>query len=369
MSHEVLVVGCGGVGSAALYHLARRGVSVLGLEQHQIGHDLGSSHGRTRIIRLAYFEHPDYVPLLRRAYDLWAELSEQAGQRLFTPTGLLEVGPPDGQVVPGVLRSAAEHALAVDRFDTDEARAMFPAFRFDDGEVAVFEHDAGHLRVEACVTAHVRLAEQRGAEVRTGVRVRGIGATPDGGIAVTTDGGTFTADRAIVTAGAWASSLLGEVGMPLEVRRKHVYWFDGPDPADPDLPAFLFERPAGVFYGIPAVDDLGIKVAEHTGGAVVDPDRVDRADDPVARERVSAFVRGRVRGVGPAINHHEVCLYTMTPDGHFVVDRHPTIDGLAFAAGLSGHGFKFTAVLGEMLADLVTDGRSDLDGGFLRIRA
>lgn len=368
MAHEVLVIGCGGVGSAALYHLARRGVLVLGLEQHTIGHALGSSHGRTRIIRLAYFEHPDYVPLLRRAYDLWDSLAQEAGETLLTRTGLLEVGPPDGQVVPGVLRSAAEHTLAVDRFDVDEARAAFPAFRFEDGETAVFEHDAGHLRVEACVAAHVRLAEQHGAEVRTGVRVRGIGATPDGGVAVTTDQGAFTADRAIVTAGAWAGRLLGDIGVPLEVRRKHVYWFDGPEPVDATMPAFLFERPAGVFYGIPAVDDLGVKVAEHTGGAVVDPDRVDRSDDPVARERVAAFVRGRLPGVGPAINQHEVCLYTMTPDGHFVVDRHPTVDAVALAAGLSGHGFKFTAVLGEVLADLVTDRGSDLNCDFLGIR-
>ena len=271
-------------------------------------------------------------------------------------------------MVPGVLRSAAEHALAVDRFDTDEARAAFPGFGFDDGEVAVYEHDAGILRVEACVAEHVRLAEQHGAEVRTGVRVRGIGATPDGGVAVATDQGTFTADRAVVTAGPWASSLLGDIGVPFEVRRKHVYWFDGPEPADPGMPAFLFERPAGVFYGIPAVDDLGVKVAEHTGGAVVDPDRVDHSDDPVARERVSVFVRGRLPGVGPAINRHEACLYTMTPDEHFVVDRHPTMDGVVLAAGLSGHGFKFTAVLGELLADLVTSGRSALDHGFLGIR-
>lgn len=371
MSYEAIVVGCGGVGSAALYHLARRGVRVVGLDQHPPGHALGSSHGQTRIIRLAYFEHPDYVPLLRRAYALWEDLSEQAAQPLFVRTGLVQAGPADGDVITGVLRSAAEHGLAVERLEPTDAAARFPGHAFDDGELAVYERDAGYLLVEDCVRAHLRLAEAAGAEVRTGVTVEGLAPTADGGVAVRTADGTMTADRVVVTAGAWAARLLADVGMSLRVLRKHVYWYAA-DPgwdATAGAPAFLHERPGGVFYGIPSVDGRGVKVAEHSGGDLVaDPDAVDRADDPVARERVAAFVRGRLRGVGPATTAHEVCLYTMSPDGHFVVDRHPGVPGVVFAAGLSGHGFKFTAVLGEVLADLATRAASPLPHQFLSIR-
>lgn len=370
MGHDVIVVGCGGVGGAALHHLARRGVKVLGLDRFPVGHDRGSSHGHTRIIRLAYFEHPEYVPLLQRAYALWEQLADEAGQVLLTRTGLLQVGPPDGEVVPGVLRSAEQHGLGVERFASDEAKAAFPMFRFEDGEVAVHEHDAGVLHVEACVTAHARLAEQHGAELRTGVAVHGLDATSDG-VVVRTDDGVFTADRVVVAAGAWSAGLLGRFGMPLQVLRKHVHWFadDAAAYRVSGTPTFLFERANGIFYGFPAIDDLGVKVAEHTGGTVIeDPDDLGRADDPVARLRTAAFAKARLSELGARVTRHEVCMYTMSPDGHFVVDEHPGLPGVLFAAGLSGHGFKFAPVLGEALADLATTGGTGLPLEFLRIR-
>lgn len=375
--YDAIVLGMGGVGSAALFHLARRGLRVLGIDRFSPGHDRGSSHGETRIIRQAYFEHPDYVPLLLRAYELWRELECESGDDLLRQVGLLQVGPPEGAVVRGVLEAARLHGLAVDSLTAVETEQRFPGFRVPEASVGVFEPAAGYLKVERCVLAHLAMAKRCGAEFRFGSAV--VEWQTDGnGVVVRTEAGeSYRAAKLIVTAGPWAPRMLADLGVPLEVRRKHVYWFPATEAAyhqDHGCPTYLYELPRGVFYGFPQIDELGVKAAEHTGGATIDNSLTDellmdrRELDPVDVARVEAFLATYLPGVGRPMSRRSVCYYTMSPDEHFIVDRHPRHEHVLFAAGLSGHGLKFTSVLGEALADLATTGTTDLPIGFLGLR-
>lgn len=352
----MIVVGAGGVGCAATFHLAQRGLRVLALDWLPVGHDQGSSHGQTRIIRLAYYEHPDYVPLLCRAYQLWQQLEELAGEVLYRPVGLLQLGAPDGAVISGVWASSQRHQLPIEKLEGEALHRRFPQFAAD-GLVGLYEANAGFLMVENCTRAHARLASERGADIREGVRVLNW-RHEHGRFRVETDCGDFEAPRLVITAGAWAGSLVSSVRRKLEVRRKVAYWFQSRPAyrADAGCPCFLFDLPGGIFYGIPAVDGLGVKVAEHTGGDIVaNPSSVDRSEVPTETERIESFVTQHLPALSPVRTSCSVCMYTMSPDGHFIVDRHPAAPGLVFAAGLSGHGYKFASVLGEILADLVTE--------------
>lgn len=371
MAHfDAIVLGAGGVGSAALYHLARRGVRAIGIDRFPPGHDRGSSHGATRIIRQAYFEHPDYVPLLRRAYELWAELAERCGQRLFQETGLLQVGPPRGEVVPGVIACAKQHQLEIEELTGREISARWPGFRVAEGCRGAFEKRAGYLAVEACVQAHLAEARAAGAELLTPCTALGW-KTSGSGVVVATDQGEFSAGALIVTAGPWAGGLLNDLGLRLEVRRKPVFWFEAIETAYSaarGCPCFLFESPGAIFYGMPQIDEAGVKVAEHTGGAVVaDPLQLKRDAEPAERRRVEEFLAECLPQVSRRQTRHSVCMYTMSADGQFVIDRHPNHERVLFAAGLSGHGFKFTAVLGEALAELASQGGTQLPIGFLAL--
>lgn len=370
MTHyDAIVLGTGGVGSAAAFHLARRGARVLGLDRFPGGHDRGSSHGQTRIIRQAYFEHADYVPLLRRAYELWGELESLADEKLFYRVGLLQIGPPAGYVIGGVLGAANQHGLAVDELTAAQSEARFPGFRVPDGMVGVFEPAAGYLRVERCVLAHLAAAKQQGATLKTGVTVISWHADADR-VSVATDLGVFTADKLVITAGAWAPQLLADLGIKMTVRRKHLHWFQCNDPVyrGPNAPTFFYEMPHGLFYGFPAADELGVKVAEHSGGeTVTDPLTDPRPLEEQDLSRVRDFVGEQLPRVGKSARHtrHEVCFYTMSPDEQFIIDTHPRHKNVVFSAGLSGHGFKFTSVLGEIMADLALAGTTCQPIGFL----
>lgn len=366
MSWDVIVVGAGGVGSAVLSALARRGVSALGIDRFNPPHDRGSTHGDTRVIRMAYFEHPHYVPLLRAAYDGWARLEAATGQRLYVERGVIEAGPEDGVVVPGVLASAASHGLEVEKLSAFEARARFPSLGVPEGMSAVFERRAGFLWVERCVEAALGEARAAGAELLTDAEVTAI-EREGSGWCVKTSRGDRRAARVIIAPGAWAKDLLGELGVRFEVRRKSLFWLDAAD--DSAAPVFLFETPDGVFYGFPPLGGQGLKVAEHSGGHVLrDPLVVDRSIDAREQDRVLAFAQRYLRGVRPEIRRHATCLYTMTPDEHFIVDQHPGRPGVVLIAGLSGHGFKFASALGEIAADLALEGRSPLPIDFLSVQ-
>jgi sarcosine oxidase len=370
-TYDVIVLGCGAVGSAALAHLGRRGLRVLGLDRFSPPHDRGSSHGRTRMIRQAYFEHPDYVPLVLRSYEQWFALEDAAGRALYRETGLLEIGPPTGHVVSGVLASARQHRLAVDELSPDDVARRFPGFVVPDGMRGVFEHRAGILRVEDCVRAQVDQARAAGVDLRLDEAARSwrVGGA---NVVVDTDRGRYEAPRLAIAAGAWAGSFLADLKIPFVVRRKPQYWFAPRADAyhiDRGTPAFLYETADGVYYGFPVVGPEGMKCAEHSGGAVVsDPLHLRRDVDAADLARVAGFVTACLPQCTTTLTDHDPCMYTMSPDAHFLVDVHPRHPQVSFVAGLSGHGFKFAPVLGEALADLAMTGRSDLPIEFLNLK-
>jgi monomeric sarcosine oxidase len=371
--YDAIVLGAGGIGSAAMYHLASRGARVIGIDQLRPPHDRGSSHGQTRVIRQAYFEHPNYVPLLRESYRLWRELEARVERRLFHQVGLVEIGLEDGIVVPGVLRAAEEHNLAVERLTAHDVERRWSGLRVPGDLVGVYEPTAGYLLVEDCVEAHLQVAEAAGAELRIDkaieLREGRVWAADDRGVRLNLlHHEPIEADQLIICAGAWASELLANLAIKLTVLRKSLFWFKT-NMADLEvsngMPVYLFELSDGIFYGFPKLDPRGVKIAEHTGGRVTNPDSADRAPDPVEQDRLMRFLKKHLPGVTNQVSAHTVCLYTMSPDEHFIVDRHPQHPNVVLAAGLSGHGFKFAPVLGKALADLALDGGTELPIDFL----
>lgn len=356
MIYDVAVIGCGGIGSAVLYHLARQGANAIGLEQFDAVHNRGSSHGHTRIIRQAYFEHPNYVPLLLEAYELWAELEQRVGEQLYVQTGLLQAGPAEGIVVPGVMRSAAEHNLPIDRLTSAEAMQRFPMFKIPSDHIAAFEHRAGYLFVEKCVAAHLNAAKQCGSPLLERCSVTSFEANGSG-YRLLTNHGDILAERLVITVGAWLPNWLSPSLAPLRVLRKHLHWFASSDARvlqAAGCPLFFFENDVGCFYGFPAIDQQwGLKVAEHSGGELMsDPANLDRSMDAEDRTRIEQFVASYFHGEH-ARQKHDVCMYTMTNDGHFAIDWHPAHPNILIAGGFSGHGFKFASVLGKELAQAV----------------
>ncbi len=367
---DVIVLGVGGVGSAALDQLAQRGSYVLGLDRFPPGHDRGSSHGRTRLIRQAYYEHPDYVPLLKRAYELWSDLSKRARKTLYHEVGVLCAGRPDRPVVSGVLASARQHSLEVEPLSANDIASRFPGFRVPEPLTAVFERHAGYLDCEDAVRAAADQAVKNDAFLQTDANV--IEWKPEGsGVAVRTDRTTYHAGSLVVAAGAWSGPLLADLGVGFEVLRKSFYWFEAPETyaAERGAPGFIFETDAGNFYGFPDIAKQGLKLGEHTGGLPVsDPLVVDRSPDADETARIERFLSAHLPDVTRRQLHFATCLYTLSPDRNFVIDRHPEHPQVSFAAGLSGHGFKFVPVLGEALADLAERGKTKLPIGFLSCR-
>lgn len=377
-TYDVIVVGIGGMGSATAWHLARRGAKVLGLEQFDPAHDKGASHGDTRLIRKAYFEHPDYVPLLNRAYDLWDELEAESGRRLFHRTGLILAGDPrTSQVVAGVKKAAKEHDLAIQTWNAAQASDMYPQFNFDSDWEVLFEEDAGFLRVEECVKAHTEIAEKHGARILHKTKVHSWQATDGGLVEVHTSAGTFRAEKLVITSGPWAPALLKPLGLNLHLRRMVQHWFEAPAAFDErhGMPCFGFDTRKGFFYGMPARDDMGLKAASHSHGTrFEDPDFMDRSDTDPDLGVLTEFLSMRLKGMPqPRSIKAKPCIYTMSADENFIIDAWPLADGgrsqnVFFAAGFSGHGFKFATVVGELLADLALTGDPRVPFDFLRLR-
>ncbi|VTT97963.1 methyltryptophan oxidase : Sarcosine oxidase OS=Sphaerobacter thermophilus (strain DSM 20745 / S 6022) GN=Sthe_0190 PE=4 SV=1: DAO [Gemmataceae bacterium] len=368
-TYDVIVLGVGGMGSAACFELARRGRRVLGLEQFPLVHARGSSHGHTRIIRTAYAEHPDYVPLVRRAFERWYELEQLTGRHLLTECPCLNVGPPGSEHVAGVRASVREHRLEAEELTAAEVVRRFPAFRFPADYAGVLERAAGFLYVEDCVRAHIDSAVSLGADIRAEEPVRSWEAV-GGGVRVTTDRGTYSAAKLVVTAGAWATRLLADVGDGLKVMRQTLLWFDaGPRRAEftrDRFPLFICDAPGAPFYGFPAIDPHGLKIARHYGQPELsDPDGVDwdvTADDASA---IRPLMDAHIPGLG-ALMKGQVCMYTVSPDHHFVIDSHPAHPQVSVACGFSGHGFKFASAVGEVLADLADSGTTRHGIGLFR---
>lgn len=366
--YDCIVLGLGGFGSSAAYHLTKRGVRVLGLDQFPPVHDRGSSHGETRIIRKAYFEHPDYVPLLMRAYELWQELENESSRKLMELCGLLLSGPADGEAISGARLAAQLHPVSIEDVSPVDAKQRFPGLRFDPGSEVLYEHDGGFLHVEACVQTHLECAEMRGAQLQFEEPVTSW-QSEGAQVRVRTARGEYTARRLIVTAGAWAGQLLRELQIGLEIVRKPLFWFPTFDrryDLTARMPTFYFELAERAYYGFPSIDGQTVKVAEHTGGIPVnDPQLLDRTPDEREIASVSSFVKTAFPGLDVVPSRHSMCMYTLTADRHFLVGRHPEHEHVVLGAGFSGHGFKFTSVIGETLSDLALDGRTDHPIGFL----
>ncbi len=365
---DAIVVGLGGMGSAVLHELARRGVRVLGIEPNGIAHDRGSSHGQTRMIRKAYFEHPSYVPLVERSFGGWEALESASGQHLLDRAGFVLFGNEDGEVIQGVQRAAREHELSIEALGMADVQRRLPMFRLDEGMVALWEHDAGILHVETCVRTFIEQAQLCGASVALGEAVVKWEADSRG-ISVTTDDSRYGADRLIFCAGAWTGELLAQAGFPIEVRRKVVLWFEAPSEQfrlGGDFPTFCFDTPRGFFYGFPALGDGLIKVGEHSNGlAIQHPGKVDGDLHDNDSSPVLEFMARHLPNVATDGHSHSVCMYSMTPDTHFILDFVPGMPNVIVAAGFSGHGFKFAPVVGSILADLAQTGSTQEPISFL----
>ena len=365
--YDVVVVGVGGMGSAALYHLARRGKRVLGLERFDVPHELGSSHGVTRIIRLAYFEHPAYVPLMRRAYELWRELEREAGEQLLHVTGIVEAGE---RIYEGTLRACHEHDLPHDAIDGREVGRRFPGYRLPDDLPVIVQPDGGFVLPERCIVAHVEGALARGAVVRARERVLEWSET-ENGVRITTDRGVVEAERLVLTAGAWSQDVARlPAGMVRGVRQA-LAWLQ---PTRPELfaperfPVFNLALDGEHFYGFPVFGIPGFKLGRYDHfGEGGDADEISRDPTLADEEPLRAFAeRYFPDGTGPTIAV-KTCLFEPSPDEHFLIDLHPDTAHAVFGAGFSGHGFKFCSVVGEILADLALDGETRHDIGFLRL--
>lgn len=364
-----IVLGLGGIGSAAAAHLALRGARVLGLDAHEPVHAYGSSHGRHRIIREAYFEAPQYVPFVQRAYHLWRELEARSGSELLTITGGLTIGTPDSLFVSGALQAVREHNLAHELLSASETTARFSGFRPAADMVSVYEPTAGFLAPEACVAAHLAVAQDAGAELRFGEAALAWEETADG-VTVRTAQGTYTADRLVIAAGPWSGSLLAELDLPLSVWRIPNAHFDATAPerfTSPTSPVFLLSAPEGEFYGFPWLPEagVGVKIGRHDTGEVCTPETIRREVDAAEVDELRHALDSYLPGASGPLLRTLTCMYTMTPDGHFIVDRTSQRGRVAYFAGCSGHAYKFASALGEALACMALDLDTPTDLTFL----
>ncbi len=368
-SYDVIVIGVGSMGGATCKALAQRGVRVLGIEAFRPGHDQGSAHGGSRIIRQSYFEDPAYVPLLRRAYTGFRTLEAESGRALMTLCGGIYLGDPDDITFTGSRDAALLHGLDHEVLDADQIRGRFPTMAPAPDALAVYESNAGYVRPEQTTIANAEVAARHGATLRFDERVRSWRATPGGGVTVVTDVGTYGADRLVLTPGAWAPLLLDGLAVALSVERMVFHWFT------PDFSAVPFQtwsderhpvyieqtRGNGQIYGFPMTDGPagGFKLGYFHLGTPTTADSVQRL---VASEE-DEVMRTRARQLFPHLSgpvvQSKTCLYTVTPDEHFVLGPHPEHPQVALGCGFSGHGFKFVPVVGEILADLVTTGRTE----------
>jgi sarcosine oxidase len=366
--YDAVVIGTGAMGSATVRELARRGKRVVGIDRFSPPHDKGSTHGATRVIRLGYFEDPAYVPLLRRAYELWREL-EAAGPRLLHITGIIELGPPDGQVVSGTLAASNEHGIPKTELTAKELMQRFPAFRVPSHYAGVFQKDGGFLDVNPSIEAFRAHAIADGAEFRDGVTALSIEPTSTG-VRVVTDGGTIDAGAAVVTAGAWLKQLLPELPARVRVTRQVLGWFDPVNASlfsrEAGFGVFMMESEHGLHYGFPLDGDGLVKIAKHHHfDEEVDPDRCDRTISSDDEAGIRSAVAEHMPGANGPLKNPVTCFYTRTPDDFFILDR---IDPhIVVGSPCSGHGFKFSPVIGEILAELASDGTTRHDIGPFRL--
>lgn len=370
MNYDVIIVGLGAMGSATAYHLAKSGLRVLGLDRYQPPHNFGSSHGLTRIIREAYFEHPLYVPLVQRAYELWAELEKQSGQQLLLRTGGLMIGPRDGVLINGANRSAQEHKLAHEMLNSTALTQKFSVFKVQDNPTAVWEPRAGILFPERAIQTHLELAAKLGADLHFNEPVRKwepLGKC----VRIFTDSDFYTGNYLVFSSGAWMTSLLPALKLPLTVERQVLYWFKPASHAEmfkPDhLPIFIRQyAPYRFFYGFPDLGD-GVKVAFHHQGGQVDPNALSQDVEPREIDEMRQVLSEYLPDANGELRSTAVCMYTNSPDEHFVLDHHPEYPQVVVASPCSGHGFKFSPAIGETIAAMINGNRPKFNLELFRI--
>jgi sarcosine oxidase len=368
--YDVIVVGVGGMGSATSYYLARRGKRVLGLERFGIPHAMGSSHGHTRIIRLAYYEHPSYVLLLKRAYELWREIQQTVGERLLHITESIDAGPEDSWVFKGSWESCKLHDLPHEVLTGAELHRRYPGYHLPADHLALVQPEGGFLTPEKCIVSYVMAAQARGAEIHARERV--LEWEPlEGGVRVRTDRGLYEADKLVVTAGAWDGELLDVLDGLAVPERQVLAWLQ---PTRPErfradvFPVFNLLVDEGRFYGFPVFGVPGFKFGKyHHLEEMVDPETVDREahdyDEQLLRDFAERYFPD---GCGPTMDLQS-CMFTNTPDNHFVLDLHPDYPQVSFASPCSGHGYKFASVIGEIMADLAETGITRHDISLFRL--
>ena len=366
---RVIVVGLGVIGRAVSLGLSRRGISVVGLDARGPLHREGSSHGESRIIRTAYYEHPDYVPLAKESFRLWTRLERETlgVGNLLENRACLTVGKPDSEVVAGVVRAAAEHGLAVEQLDAGELEKQFDWLKSGQGWKGVLEQEAGILHADRCRQALARRAGELGADLRFETAVREWGSSQLG-VWVKTDGGVVEGDRLVLCPGPWALGLIGPIAKPLRVMRQVSGWTEMAGGVPGGLPVFFFDTHEGYFYGMRAADGTGVKMARHYGAPECG-DVGEIENEPVLQDRLclESFARKHTPGLcelgnQETIGRMEVCRYTLSPDRHFVVGELPGHCGLAHVAGgMSGHGFKFAPAIGEMVTACLLEGKRPLE--------
>lgn len=365
---DVIVIGVGGMGAAACYHLARRGVRVLGIEAHDIPHALGASHGHTRMTRTAYYEHPGYVPMIRRANELWRELEKETGLSLLQQVGGLYMGKYDGELIAGSLLAASRHSIDHQILDHSQLRKRFDVFNLDHDVVGFLEPAAGYLMAENCTCAHAHAAMMRGAQIHTHEQVIDW-SDASSGIVVRTDRAVYRANQIVVCAGPWAGRVLDDLKIHLTITRQQLAWFW---PLEPqrfiDLPVWAIDTPgAGIHYGFPMRADLpGFKLAHHHPFETTDPDNIDRTTTAPTADALRAYLKQHIPAAAGELLSVKTCMYANSPDHHFIIGKQPGNMRVNIAAGFSGHGYKFASVMGEMLAQLAIDGVTLLDTAWLK---
>jgi sarcosine oxidase len=353
------------MGSSTAYQLSSTGARVLGLERFGPAHAHGSSHGGSRIIRQAYAEDPDYVPIVLRAYDLWRRLERDSGSAVLHITGGLHIGASDSRLVLGCQRSACQHGLVYEVLDSREIRRRFPVFQPSDTEVGVYEPNAGYLIPELAIQSFLRIATRQGAHLHFHEPVNDWEVSPTGTVRVTTPTASYEAAKLVISPGAWAPAMFSDLGLPLVVRRHVMAWFEpagGIGPFSPErLPIYMWQTsPETLFYGFPAIDGAegGAKVAIHTGGDRCSWDTIDRnitaEDEAMLRDQIAS----RIPSLNGPLLSASTCIYTLTPDEHFVIGLHPQFPQVTVVCGFSGHGFKFASAVGEIAAELALHGTS-----------
>jgi sarcosine oxidase len=364
MNYDVIVIGVGGMGSATVYQLAKQGKKVLGLEQFDIPHDQGSSHGVNRIIRLAYYEHPSYVPIMKRGYELWRELEKDTGEKILHITGSIDASHENDEVFQGSYKSCLEHGLKHEVLDGDELHKRFPGYQLPRDYRALFQEEGGFLLSERCIVNHVEVAQSLGADVRAREKVLGWTSHKDR-VTVKTERGSYEAGALVITAGPWASQLVPSLGKNAVAERQALGWFQ---PFKPELftpqnfPVFNMKVPEGRYYGFPVYSVPGFKIGRyHHLDEQVNPDTVNRnisqQDEDVLRECVSRYFPQS----NGATMMMKTCMFTNSPDEHFIIGHHPDFHNVSFAAGFSGHGYKFCSVIGEIMSELALHGKTRHD--------